>query len=438
VRGWEEEEEEETEGKAVPLRNVMIVTYHFPPSSASGSFRMLGFARNLPAHGWRSTVVAPPGLPWEPVDPALADRVPAETAVYHVPYTTSRVVRKVALMAGWLPPAARACGRAIREQKPEAFLTSGPPHQIHWLGLWLKRRYGLPWLADFRDPWYAEGRMDGGVGLEGLKVRAQEAAVVRAADAVIANAPNACKILRDAHPRHRAKFVTLTNGYDREAFEGLGGSGVIRPRAPGAPVRIVHAGAIYAGRDPRPFLDAVKALAGALPVPLEVNFFGPKPESGIDLSHEAGARGLSDRVLVHGHIPYTRALDEMAGADVLLLMDTPGRTVGVPAKLYEYIGAGRPVLALGERGGDLAQVLEQSGIPYRIAPPGDREAIASALAELAQLSADDWPAPADPHRFSREAIAGRLAALLERVTGRAAEPRAEAPAFAEAAALVES
>ena len=418
------------------LRNVMIVTYHFPPSSASGSFRMLGFARNLPAHGWRSTVVAPPSLPWEPVDPALAGRVPAGTAVYPVPYTTSRVVRKLALMSGWLPSAARACGRAIREQRPEAILTSGPPHQIHWLGLWLKRRYGLPWLADFRDPWFPEGRMDGGSGLEGWKVRVQEAAVIAAADAVIANAPNACKALRDAYPRHRGKFVTLTNGYDRETFEGL--AAAAPRRAAGAPVRVVHAGAIYVGRDPRPFLDAVKSLGEAFPVPLEVSFFGPKPESGIDLASEAGARGLADRVLVHGQVPYARALREMAGADVLLLMDTPGRTVGVPAKLYEYIGAGRPVLALGERGGDLAQVLEQSGIPYRIAPPDDRDAIAAALAELAHLSADGWPARSDPHRFSREAIAGRLAALLERSTGRAAAPLPEYPAFAETAALVES
>jgi hypothetical protein len=69
----------------VALRSVLLLTYHFPPSSASGSFRMLGFARHLPRHGWRAAVVAPPSLPWEPVDAELSERVPPETAVYHVP-----------------------------------------------------------------------------------------------------------------------------------------------------------------------------------------------------------------------------------------------------------------------------------------------------------------------------------------------------------------
>ncbi len=239
---------------------------------------------------------------------------------------------------------------------------------------------------------------------------------MRGADFVIANAPNACKALRDAYPIHRAKFVTLTNGYDRETFEGL--TSEPSRREPGSALRVVHAGSIYVGRDPRPLLDAVKSLR----LPIEVRFFGPPPDSGLDLAREAETRGLADRVSVNGHVPYAQALNEMAGADVLLLMDTPGRTVGVPAKLYEYIGAGRPVLALGERGGDLAQVLEQSGIHYRIAPPGDPAEIAKALAELAHISDADLPARGDPHRFSRESIAGRLAALLVRSTRPATDP----------------
>ena len=425
-------------GNDVALRNVLIVTYHFPPSAASGSFRLLGFVRHLPKHGWRSTVVAPPTLPWEPVDHALSDRVPEGTSIYHVPYAAGKVARTVALNACWLPNAARACALAVNERKPEAVLTSGPPHQVHWLGFWLKRRYGLPWLADFRDPWYSEGRS--GIGQSGVGVRAQEAAVMRTADAVIANAPNACKTLRDAYPKQRTKFVTLTNGYDRETFDDLAAR---RPlgRQPGAPAKVVHAGAMYVGRDPRPFLDGVKLATETQSASLEVDFYGPPPEMEVNLAAESKQRGLSDRVTVHGQVPYARALREMAFADINLLMDTPGRLIGVPAKLYEYIGAGRPILALGEQGGDLAQVLEQSGLPHRIAPPDNPRAIASALADLASLSADAFLKRSDPHRFSREAIAGRLAALLDRSTGRnSAQPEAEdLPAdAAETVVLAES
>ncbi|GAC1463439.1 MAG: glycosyltransferase family 4 protein [Isosphaeraceae bacterium] len=399
------------------MRSVLILTYHFPPSAASGSFRMLGFARHLPGHHWRAVVVAPPSLPWEPVDPELTGQVSPETILYPVSYPRSRLARRLALMSCWLPGAARACTRAIREQRPEVLMTSGPPQQIHWLGLWLKRRHGLPWLADFRDPWYPEGRFGQkrGRDLASLQVAAQEAAVMRAADAVIANAPGACQELRDAYPRHREKFVTLPNGYDRETFEDVRAK--VSPRRSGGPIRVVHAGSIYVGRDPRPFLDAVKTLSDDPGPPLEVAFFGPPAESNLDLVHEVQARGLSARIKIHGQVPYAQVLREMAGAEILLLMDTPGRKVGVPAKLYEYIGAGRPVLALGEQGGDLARVLAESGVPHQIVPPDDPAAIARALATLAVEAGEghaELSSRRDPHRFSREAIAGRLASLLNR------------------------
>lgn len=371
---------------------------------------MLGFAKHLPSHGWKTVVVAPPMIPWEPADPGLMGQLSAATAVHHVPYLKNRVARRLAPIAGWLPRAARACASAIREHRPDAVLTSGPPQQIHWLGLWLKCRYGLAWFADFRDPWYPAGRFDRGRDLASWRVGLQEKAVIRAADLVIANAPAARQTLAETYPRHRAKFVTLPNGYDREVFAALTAD---RPlRRAGAPLRVVHAGAIYVGRDPRPFLDAVKIVNES--IRLDAQFFGPPPETGIDLTREVETRGLNDRVTVAGQIPYARALREMVGADVLLLMDSPGRTVGVPAKLYEYIGAGRPVLALGARGGDLEQVLAESGVSHRIAPPGDPSAIAAALSELIResFSTSGSGPRRNPDRFSRESITAHLASLL--------------------------
>ncbi len=74
-------------------RSFLLVTYHFPPSAASGSFRMLGLARHLPRLGWRPVVVAPLALPWEPLDDHLARQLPADTTVYHAPYPTGFLTR---------------------------------------------------------------------------------------------------------------------------------------------------------------------------------------------------------------------------------------------------------------------------------------------------------------------------------------------------------
>src|SRR5262245_44908597 len=141
------------------LKKALLITYHFPPSAASGSFRLLGFAKHLPAFGWQPLVIAPPCLPWEPIDPQLVKAIPAEVIVEHVPYPIAapKLLRVLAQYAVWLPRAWSACKRVVGEHRPELILTSGPPHCVHALGYYLKRRTGLPWVADFRDPWISDG-----------------------------------------------------------------------------------------------------------------------------------------------------------------------------------------------------------------------------------------------------------------------------------------
>src|SRR5207248_10725875 len=109
-------------------RKLLILTYHFPPSAASGTFRMIGFVRHLRRFGWQTIVVAPPRLPDEPTDEGLLGRVPPETAVYRIPYPDhwlSKPIRKFFPFGVWLPMAAAGCYRAIRDHRPDAVLTSG-------------------------------------------------------------------------------------------------------------------------------------------------------------------------------------------------------------------------------------------------------------------------------------------------------------------------
>ncbi len=386
------------------LRTVLLATYHFPPSAASGSFRLLGFARHLPKHDWRMAVVAPPTMPWEPVDEGLCTQLSAETAAYPVPYRQGGLVQRIAPYSVWLPRALSACRQAIREQKAEVLLTSGPPHQVHLLGLALKRRYGIPWIADFRDPWITAGPES---ATAGGTWRMLERAVMCKADVVVANAPGACDALRAGFPELEHKFVTITNGFDREQFNPAEPA---RARLEGEALTIVHTGATYYGRDPRPFLEALQRWDQPAK-PLRARFFGQPPETSYDLEDEIRNRGLEGAVTISGQVSYTESLRAMMAADILLLLDSPGRRIGVPAKLYEYIGAGRPILALGERDGDLGWVLAQSGVPHQIAPPGDPAAIARALAKLVETPA---PLVSRESPFTREALAGELADLLAR------------------------
>jgi glycosyltransferase involved in cell wall biosynthesis len=184
-------------------------------------------------------------------------------------------------------------------------------------------------------------------------------------------------------------------------------------------VRILHAGQLYVGRDPRPILDAVAGIPGGSVPPFRFEFLGRTQYApGADLAAEAQTRGLSESIVCRGQVTYRQTLDEMATADVLLLMDTPNRQIGVPAKLYEYLGAGKPVLATGESHGDLAAILSQSGVPFRIARPNDPVGIRGAIVALVRGVAQGTLPPVDDaarRKFTREALAGQLAELFNRL-----------------------
>ena len=222
----------------------MLVTYHFPPSAASGTFRLLGFTRTF-AEVWlgagRGTA---PELPWEPVDQRLTEQVPEQTKVYPAPYPHHwpKVVRWAAPYAVWLPAGRKACRQAIEAEKPDLVLTSGPPHWVHLIGLYLKKKYGLPWLADFRDPWIN--------GLDRQLARTPktwwqrrcEKKILRHANRILANAPFACRKMQDAYPAEAEKIVTLTNGFDpletpahgqavRDASRSAHRANLLRPRS---------------------------------------------------------------------------------------------------------------------------------------------------------------------------------------------------------------
>ncbi len=404
-------------------RKVLILTYHFPPSGAVAVYRVLGLVRYLPRCGWETVVVAPPHLPGEPVDEELTARVPAETAVCRVPFPTSRVLRCCGQYAPhllWFIRARAAAERAIREHRPAAVLTTSPPHRLHLLGLWLSRRRGLPWLADFRDP-LVSGRSRGAGSFVQRRLGWRwEEVVLRNAAAVVANTPGAAASLQEAHPRHADKIVAIPNGFDPENFTAL------PRRSPSGPLCILHAGELYNGRDPRPLLDALQGLRSAVPgeePPFRLRLLGRATDSRYDLAEEIRRRGLEGIIDLLGQVTYDRALEEMQRADVLLLLNPPDSRISIPAKLFEYLGAGRPILALARPDGDVAWALRTAGGPHRLVSPLDPAAIRTALLELRQEAitgqncnlASSGKLEICSTVFTREQMARRVAAVLDSI-----------------------
>lgn len=396
-------------------RTLLLTTFHFPPSAAVAVYRMLGLARYLPEFGWRVVVVAPPEMRDEPVDPALLERVPKETTLVQVPFPQGGLAVKGArrLLGNkvWLGPALAACHDVIRNHKPDLVLTSSPPPAIHYLGLCVQKRYGLPWVASLRDPWI----LNHPVRTHPRRwQQTLERWVLGRAQAVVANTPLNLQGLTGAYPELRGKTTIIPNGFDPENFAGLGRT----PTDSGKPLLLLHAGEIYSGRDPRPLLDALQqANAASTKPPWKVDFLGRSTQGLCDLPEEIRRRGMEEQILLSSQVPYAQALQRMVQADALLLIHTPGVRLGVPAKLYEYLGAGRPILALAEPDGDIAWVLRTSGVPHRVVPALDVARIRQALADLAvEIRAGDKFRPLlDQEMFTRRRMAWRMARCLDAV-----------------------
>ena len=408
-----------------------MIAYHFPPlHGSSGIQRTLRFVQHLPRFGWHPTVlsVSPRAYP-KISDDQLSD-IPDFVKVWR-PLTLDaardlslfgRYIRMSAIPDRWVTWIFAGVYRglqAIREGRINAIWSTYPIASAHLLALILHRITGLPWIADFRDPMvlpdFPEGR---------LARRVQgwiEAATLSRCTKAVFVTPGAADIYRRRFPDLAPERVAIiANGYDEESFprriddsddETIDGSG---------PLRLVHSGLIYRDdRNPLPLLKALSALKHK----------GIVSRTNLQLTFRASGQdqllkgfieelNISDIVSLAESIPYRSALKEMLEADALLLLQGSACNHQIPAKLYEYFRARRPILALTDKHGDTANALKHIGIDT-IVPLHDSDEIESFLPKFidqVRRSAAPTPALEDVERHSREQRSLELATLLRSVT----------------------
>jgi glycosyltransferase involved in cell wall biosynthesis len=308
----------------------------------------------------------------------------------------------------------RAAVRIVREREIDVLLTTSPPSSAHVIGAAVARRTGVRWVADFRDSWLANPHRR----YERRSVRAKSAVeeriarrALRGVDAVVAVTPfiaaEAAALVPQGTP-----VATIANGCDFSVFEGI-------EHAPGPRLRIVHAGSFFGQRTPRPFLEALARLLAERPQlrgRIEARFLGELRPA--DAEWAAGL-GLGDALALDGFRPHAEAIDAMGGADVLLLLvpRAGGRGLSVlSGKVYEYLAAGRPVLALVPPDGAAAGLIQEAEAGW-VADPDDVSAIAAALGDVASAwEAGELPttalSPAWRERLDRRTRSRELAVLL--------------------------
>lgn len=410
------------------MKRVLMVAFHFPPlAGGSGIQRTLRFVQHLPDLGWQPIVLSASPRAYESTGEELLAEIPVQ-AIVRRPFAldTSRHLSLQGRYLGWMArpdrwiswkfAAVREGMRLIERYRPDVLWSTYPIATAHLIGAELQKRSGLPWVADFRDPMAQLDYPPDPATWRSFKQI--EERVFAQARACVFTTPGAAREYRSRYAESGAAIEVIENGYDEESFDTALEKG--EPLIPGV-MTVLHSGVVYPSeRDPTHLFAALLALreAGAISA---ARFRLRFRASGHDamLRSMIERLGIGDLVELCPPLPYRPALAEMLRADALLVLQAANCNAQIPAKLYEYLRAGRPILGLTDPAGDTAEALRRAGV-HAIAPLDDASAIATTLGGFVQaleVGQAQYPAPGYVRSCSRRERSHRLADLLERVRG---------------------
>ncbi len=435
------------------MKKVLVVLYYWPPGGGMAVQRWLKFSKYLPEFGWEPVIYAPANADYPEIDEALNGQVPGGITVLKRPiFEPSRLYgrfvgmkknekigvsfslgekpsRMARLKNGlsiwvrgnlfipdahvfWVRPSVRFLTRYLKENPVDAIITTGTPHSLHLIGLMLRRRFNIPWVADFRDLWT---RIDFYRDLK-LTRRADrlhhrlEREVLSGADHVV----TVGETWRKEFIENGAKAVTvITNGYDPDDLPSE------RPPLD-EKFSLVHIGSIGKNRDARSLWKALAEKAASDRIfagKFELKLVGNVDFSVMDSIRKAGILDLTTRVQFLSH---EEAMKAQQSAAVLLLLinnsdDALGRLTG---KIFEYLAAGRPIMAIGPDEGEAAMLLESTGAG-RSAAYDDKERMAQIIDGYFKdfLNGNLHDIKTDTTAFSRRELSRKMAVVLETLTG---------------------
>ncbi len=413
----------------------MIITYYFPPETSVGAHRWRAMSRWLQRMGHEVTVLTTPAFgklsedgedtvrafdltasptlrrllrrPAAPAAPGGESQI-GEAAP---PALVADVIVPDSHVATWNPFAAWAARRLVRERRIDCVITSSPPHSTHLIPLSLGRRRPA-WIADFRDGWTFEP-LRGPWPLPGQSAldRFLERQVATRADLVVGVTH---PIADDLAARFGARSACVTNAFDPDLDASAQSASV--PQLDEGKVNIVHAGKLYVEgsgrRDPAPLGPALRLLLERRPEAadrLRILVAGR-----VDAEEERYLSELDPANMIRhlGHLPHDSMLALQRRADALLLVTASGLVSLATGKLFEYLAADRPIIALGT-GNEAARIVEETGTGVTMAMD-DTEGLARAFEDALDGKLTDGFSPRDLERYRYPATAQRMAELVER------------------------
>ncbi len=423
-------------------RKVLIITYYWPPSGGAGVQRWLKFCKYLPQMGWTPVVYTPENGEMPSIDESLLKDIPEEAEVIKRPIWEPYSVYKkfvgqkkdekintgflserekpkktenlAVWIRGnffipdarkfWIKPSIKYLKEYLKNNAVDAIISTGPPHSMHLIAHGLKRKFDIPWIADFRDPWtnidfYKDLKLTKG---SDKKHHELERKVLNSADVVLSVGNTLGKELEELGAK---RVEVITNGYDLPELQ--------EEVEMDKKISIAHIGSMTGTRNPEVLWMALKNIIANDPNiknTLEIKLVG-KVDFKVMKSIEE--HGLSDLVRKIEYLPHDEVLKEQRRSHILLLVvnNTPNAKGIVTGKVFEYMASGRPILCIGPEDGDVAGILEdtKSG---KVCSYTNVEKVEQTILELRNYTSQ--PLLSDEiKKYSRESLTTNLVGVLE-------------------------
>ena len=375
------------------MRRVLIITYYWPPSGGSGVQRWLKMSKYLPEYGWQPVIYTAKDAEYPVIDHSLEKDVAPDTEIIRrpilEPYSIYKkflgIKKEETVKAGfiqendkkktwkdrlsvwirgnlfipdarrwWIKPSVRYLKRYLKDHPVDAVISTGPPHSTHLIAMKLKAKLGLPWIADFRDPWteidYYEDLHPG--KRADRKQHQLEHAVLTQADHVVGVSFDMNAGLERLGARNT---TVILNGYDWDPS--------MNPTDATLSERFTlsHVGVMGSNRNAPLFWETLGELCkenDRFRERLDLQLIGQVDHSIVDTIE---ANGLQSQVSIIPYVPHDEVIQRQCSAQVLLLFinNTPNAKGILTGKLFEYLAAGRPILCIGPEDGDAAKIIHE-------------------------------------------------------------------------------
>lgn len=374
-------------------RRVLIISYFWPPAGGVTVLRCLKIAKYLRSFGWEPVVYTASDARYPYLDSTGVRDVPEGmtvlkqpiiepiglfktltgrrqndplTNLVHVRDRKRSWVDTLALRlrgnifipdarALWIRPSVRFLTRWLKENSVDAIFSDGPPHTNTMIGCRLKQATGLPWIADFQDPWTQIDYYPqlGILPWADRRHKSMESEVFRTADRISIASPTWKRDLERIGARN---VGVLYYGYDEDDFRRV-------KSAPSDRFVILHTGLLGIDRNPENVIQALSDLRKSHPDIASRMVFRQYGEMDFEVRDGFANHGISDMLEYRGVASRNIVLAEACSAGLLLLPinQSPNAKGRLPGKLYEYLRAGRPILGLGHSASDTGQILAETG-----------------------------------------------------------------------------